>query len=70
MAAKPPKKAETAPGPSEGDLKALERLIDAGILVTKPQNANAKPRKVMAAALTQDRRHIVLWLSNKTVEIE
>jgi hypothetical protein len=37
--------------------------------VTKPQQPNAKPRKVMAAALSHDGQHIILWLSKDTMDL-
>jgi hypothetical protein len=65
------RKAKAAAGPplSESDLKVLERLVDGGLLVAKPQQPSAKPRKVTAAALAHDGRRIILWLSRNTTEL-
>jgi hypothetical protein len=68
--AKRPSKETVAERLSAAELKVLERLIEKGALVTKPQQPNAKPRKVMAAALSQDGRHIILWLSKNTIDLE
>jgi hypothetical protein len=68
--AKRPSKATMAERLSAAELELLERLIEKGALVTKPQQPNAKPRKVMAAALSQDGQHIILWLSKNTMSLE
>jgi|HubBroStandDraft_1064217.scaffolds.fasta_scaffold521233_2 hypothetical protein len=68
--AKRPSKETVAERLSATELKVLERLIEKGALVTKPQQPNAKPRKVMAAALSHDGQHIILWLSKNTVDLE
>jgi hypothetical protein len=67
--AKRPSKATTVERLSAAEMELLERLIEKGALVTKPQQPNAKPRKVMAAALAPDGQHIILWLSKNTIEI-
>jgi hypothetical protein len=67
--AKRPSKETTGERLSATELQLLERLIEKGALVTKPQQANAKPRKVMAAALSHDGRHIILWLSKNTIDL-
>jgi hypothetical protein len=68
--AKQPSKETVAERLSATELKILERLIEKGALVTKPQLPNAKPRKVMAAALSHDGQHIILWLSKNTIDLE
>ena len=55
---------------SESELRVLERLIEGGVLVAKPQQPNAKPRKVTAAALAHDGKRIILWLSRNTTELD
>ncbi|HEX7969299.1 MAG TPA: hypothetical protein VF502_13855 [Stellaceae bacterium] len=50
-------------------MQLIERLVERGALVTKAQQANAKPRRVMAAALSADGQRIILWLSKKTTEL-
>ena len=55
---------------STAELGLLERLVEAGALVAKPEQPNAKPRKVIAAALAPDRKRIILWLSRKTTELD
>lgn len=47
----------------------IERLVEHGRLVAKPQQPNAKPRKVIAAALEPDGNRIILWLSAKTTSL-
>ncbi|HEV2546242.1 MAG TPA: hypothetical protein VGU20_02805 [Stellaceae bacterium] len=47
----------------------IERLVEQGRLVAKPQQPNAKPRKVIAAALEPDGHRIILWLSAKTTTL-
>jgi len=47
----------------------IERLVEQGRLVAKPQQPNAKPRKVIAAALEPDGKRIILWLSVKTTTL-
>jgi hypothetical protein len=68
--AKRPSKAGAADRLSAAELQLLERLIEKGALVTKPQQPNAKPRKVMAAALSHDGRRIILWLSKNTTSLD
>lgn len=68
--AKRPSKTGVADRLSAEELQLLERLIEKGALVTKPQQPNAKPRKVMAAALSHDGRHIILWLSKNTTSLD
>jgi hypothetical protein len=68
--AKRPSKEPAGERLSAAELQLLERLIERGALVAKPQQPNAKPRKVMAAALSHDSRHVILWLSKNTMEIE
>jgi ribosomal protein S12 len=55
---------------SAAEVAMLERLIEKGALVAKPQQPNARPRKVMAAALSRDGRHIILWLSKNTMSLD
>jgi hypothetical protein len=52
--AKSAKKAAAAAPLSPAEMRLLERLVDQGTLVAQPQQANAKPRRVMAAALARD----------------
>jgi hypothetical protein len=54
---------------SAAELGVIERLVEQGRLVAKPQQANAKPRKVIAAALEPDGDRIILWLSAKTTTL-
>jgi hypothetical protein len=67
--ARRPSKATAAEALSAVELALLERLIEKGALVTKPQQPNAKARKVMAAALSHDGQHIILWLSKNTMDL-
>jgi hypothetical protein len=67
--AKRPSKEMTGERLSATELQLLERLIERGALVTKPQQPNGKPRKVMAAALSRDGHHIILWLSKNTMDL-
>jgi hypothetical protein len=60
----------SAGGLSAADVAVIERLVERGMLVTKPQQPNAKPRKVIAAALEPDGNRIILWLSAKTTTLE
>jgi hypothetical protein len=64
------KKASSAPARlSAAELAVIERLVEHGRLVAKPQQPNAKPRKVIAAALEPDGNRIILWLSAKTTTL-
>jgi hypothetical protein len=64
------KKAPPAPPRlSTAELTVIERLVEQGRLVAKPQQPNAKPRKVIAAALEPDGNRIILWLSVKTTTL-
>jgi hypothetical protein len=64
------KKAPPAPVRlSAAELTVIERLVEQGRLVAKPQQPNAKPRKVIAAALEPDGKRIILWLSVKTTTL-
>ena len=54
---------------SAAELGVIERLVEQGRLVAKPQQPNAKPRKVIAAALAPDGNRIILWLSAKTTTL-
>ncbi len=54
---------------SAAELGVIERLVEQGRLVAKPQLPNAKPRKVIAAALEPDGNRIILWLSAKTTTL-
>ena len=68
MAKKAPPRAEARL--SAADISVIERLVEHGRLVAKPQQPNAKPRKVIAAALEPDGNRIILWLSAKTTTLE
>jgi hypothetical protein len=68
MAKKVPPRAEARL--SAADMAVIERLVERGMLVAKPQQPNAKPRKVIAAALEPEGNHIILWLSIKTTTLE
>lgn len=68
--AKRPSKETAGERLSAAELHLLERLIERGALVAKPQQPNAKPRKVMAAALSHDSRCIILWLSKNTINLD
>jgi hypothetical protein len=64
------KKASSDPARlSAAELTVIERLVEQGRLVAKPQQPNAKPRKVIAAALEPDGNRIILWLSTKTTTL-
>ena len=65
------KKATSAPPArlSAAELGVIERLVEQGRLVAKPQQPNAKPRRVIAAALEPDGNRIILWLSTKTTTL-
>ena len=67
MAKKAPPRAEARL--SAADISVIERLVERGLLVAKPQQPNAKPRKVIAAALEPDGNRIILWLSAKTTSL-
>jgi hypothetical protein len=67
--AKRTKKPARAKSFSAVEMKVIERLVERGALVTKPQQPNAKPRRVMAAALSPDGQRIILWLSKNTTVI-
>lgn len=67
--AKRTKKPARAESFSAAEMQLIERLVERGALVTKAQQANAKPRRVMAAALSADGQRIILWLSKKTTEL-
>jgi hypothetical protein len=72
MAKKATSKKATSHAParlSAAELSVIERLVEQGRLVAKPQQANAKPRKIIAAALEPDGNRIILWLSAKTTTL-
>jgi hypothetical protein len=54
---------------SADELAVIERLVEQGRLVAKPQQPNAKPRKIVAAAIEPDGNRIILWLSAKTTTL-
>ena len=54
---------------SSADLAVLERLVEARVLIAKPQNGSAKPRRVIAAALAHGGKQIILWLSKNTMDL-
>jgi hypothetical protein len=55
---------------SVAEMTLLEGLVERGALVAKPQQPNAKPRKVIAAALAPGGARVVLWLSTKTTALD
>jgi hypothetical protein len=63
------KASSTPPRLSAAEVAVIERLVEDGRLVAKPQQPNAKPRKVIAAALEPDGNRIILWLSTKTTTL-
>jgi hypothetical protein len=55
---------------SPEEMRVLERLIDAGILIAVPPKRMGKPRPVISASLTPGGKHILLYLSQKPVALE
>jgi hypothetical protein len=45
---------------SPEEMRVLERLIDAGILIAVPPKRMGKPRPVISASLTPGGKHILL----------
>ncbi|HEV8016252.1 MAG TPA: hypothetical protein VGP48_12005 [Stellaceae bacterium] len=55
---------------SPEELRMLERLVDAGILVAVPPKRMGKPRTVISAALTPGGKRILLYLAQEPVALE
>jgi len=51
------------------EMALLERLVDSGRLIAFPPQANAKPRKVAAAALIEGGRRVALYLAKEVTNL-
>jgi hypothetical protein len=51
------------------DLQAFERLVDRGAVIAVPAQRNAKPRKVVAAAIADGGRGLLLYLAKETTTV-
>jgi hypothetical protein len=65
----PKKPAKTIPDLSPAEMKMLERLIDAGILIAVPPQRMGKPRPVISASLIGGGKNVLLYLSREPVEL-
>lgn len=55
---------------SAEEMRVLERLVAAGILIAVPPKRMGKPRPVISASLTPGGKSILLYLSQEAVALE
>ena len=55
---------------SSEEMRVLERLVEAGILIAVPPKRMGKPRPVISASLTPGGKTILLYLSQEAVALE
>lgn len=55
---------------SRSEMKTLERLVDAGILIAVPPRRRGKPRPVISASIIGGGKNVLLYLSEDAVALE
>ncbi len=64
----PKKKSPASLSPDE--MRALEALIERGILIAVPPKRMGKPRPVISASLTPGGKSILLYLSQEAAKLD
>ena len=66
----PKKPAPTIPDLSPAEMKLLERLIDAEILIAVPPKGMGKTRPVISASMIGGGKNLLLYLSREPVVLD